>query len=483
MAVDKLTDMAWLDRGKPWPPKSETARLRLYDENRKLFRGDHAQVFVQNWNRLKRDDQQSLELVLNWFKRLSTLWADLLLGEPPKITAGERESDEQAACDRIIKDNDLLNVCYKAALDVSTLGTGLFKIRYDGDKRRGFIEAQPPELWFPVFNPDNINEIMAHVLAWTVVDENKRGTLTAEVHYTDRVETYRFEVNSERIGRMLEDPTVVEHGLGEFLVVPVHNLQTSNAAFGMDDYSDIDSVVCELEVRLAQISRILDKNAEPSLAGPESMLELNPDTHEWQLLGGSKYFPIPVDANAHSAIPEYVTWSGELTAAFDQFNALLDQLYTLSETSAAAFGHLKVGMAESGSALKRLMLAPLAKTNRIRMRFDPALKKAIQLCAALEVAQGMPNAVELPNITIAWQDGLPDDEVEQTRIMVERKGAGLVSTESAIKHLDGLEGEQLEAELDKIAGEQMQARPMPGMTDLGGLFEGLDLGVTPTEGE
>jgi len=49
--------------------------------------------------------------------------------------------------------------------------------------------------------------------------------------------------------------------------------------------------------------------------------------------------------------------------------------------------------------------------------------------------------------------------------------------------LDGLEGEQLEAELDKIAGEQMQTRPMPGMTNLGGIFEGLDLGVTPVEEE
>jgi hypothetical protein len=92
--------------------------------------------------------------------------------------------------------------------------------------------------------------------------------------------------------------------------------------------------------------------------------------------------------------------------------------------------------------------------------------------------------VELPNITIAWQDGLPDDEVEQTRIMVERKGAGLVSTESAVRHLDGLAGEELEAELDRIAGEQMQARPQaPGMTNLGGIFEGLDLGVTPVEEE
>ncbi|MEA4884272.1 MAG: phage portal protein [Clostridia bacterium] len=479
--ADKLTDMNWLDRGKPWPPKSETARLKLYDENRKLFKGDHAEVFTENWNRLKRDDQRSLELVLNWFKRLSTLWADLLFGEPPTITAGERESAEQAACKRIIKDNDLMNVGYKVALDTSAMGTGLFKIRYDGDKRRAYIEAQPPELWFPVFNPDNINEVLAHVLAWTTVVESRRGTLTAEVHYTDRIMTYRYEVINDRIGRLLEsatgpNPAVVKHGLGEFLVIPAPNLQTSNDPFGIDDYSDIDSIICELEVRIAQISRILDKNAEPSLAGPESMLEFDPDTHEYKLQGGSKYFPIPLGANAAGAVPQYVTWGGELSAAFEQFNVLLDQLYTLSETSAAAFGNIKAGMAESGSALRRLMMAPLAKVNRMRMRFDPALCKAIGLCAALEVAQGMPGAVMLDNVHITWQDGLPDDEMEQANIMSTRKGAGLISTERAIQHLDGLEGEELEAELDRIAADQMQiAPPGPSMTNLGGIFEGLGL--------
>ena len=49
--------------------------------------------------------------------------------------------------------------------------------------------------------------------------------------------------------------------------------------------------------------------------------------------------------------------------------------------------------------------------------------------------------------------------------------------------MDGLEGEQLEAELDRIAGEQMQARPQaPGMTNVGGLFAGLDLGLESEQG-
>ena len=63
--------------------------------------------------------------------------------------------------------------------------------------------------------------------------------------------------------------------------------------------------------------------------------------------------------------PGYVTWDGQLEAAFKQIDLLMEQLYILSETSAAAFGQLKAGLAESGTALRRLMMAPLAKVNSI----------------------------------------------------------------------------------------------------------------------
>jgi hypothetical protein len=85
-----LTSLDFLNIGQPWPPPSEVERLTLYKQNRDLFEGRHDKVF-KNWVRLLRDDMQaSLEIILNWPKRLSTLFADLLLGEPPQVKAGVR---------------------------------------------------------------------------------------------------------------------------------------------------------------------------------------------------------------------------------------------------------------------------------------------------------------------------------------------------------------------------------------------------------
>jgi len=43
--------------------------------------------------------------------------------------------------------------------------------------------------------------------------------------------------------------------------------------------------------------------------------------------------------------------------------------------------------------------------NRIRLRFDPALKEVLWLASMLEKAQGMAGAVELPTFTSTGRTG------------------------------------------------------------------------------
>ena len=89
-----LTSLSFLEPGQPWPPPTEVERLERYAQNRLLFEGKHEQVY-KDWIRLLREDQQAtLEMILNWHKRLTLLFADLPLGETPKIIAGDQDSLE-----------------------------------------------------------------------------------------------------------------------------------------------------------------------------------------------------------------------------------------------------------------------------------------------------------------------------------------------------------------------------------------------------
>lgn len=463
-----LTSLNFLNPGQVWPPPSEADRLKMYAENKNLFKGDHELVY-KDWPRILREDQQAaLTMIFNWPKRLSTLWADLLLGEPPNIAAGETGTPEQDAVERHIEQNDFINMLYEALLDNSRFGNGIAKIRYN---RRAIIEAQPPGCWFPVVNPANLKDITAHVLAWTWTesDTNAFGQLQeakylqCEIHTKGRIEYRKYQLDGNYIGTRLPlQIDMVDTGVDDFLVVPINNLITSDSIFGLDDYKDIDSILQEMETRVSQIARILDKHSDPNMYGPEAALQYDPETHQYTFRAGGKYFPVD---SRDDVIPGYMVWEGQLAAAFKELELLQQQLYVVTETSPAAFGEYRQGLAESGTALKRLMMPTLAKANRIRLRLDPAAKKILRIASELEVAQGMARAVRLDNIKIDWRDGLPDDERETHEIENADYMAGTISLESVLKKR-GYTGDRLQEELDLIKGAHPQVNPP--VIDLGG---------------
>lgn len=451
-----LTSLDFLNIGQKWPPACERERIQRIANNRLLFEGDHQLVYTE-WIRLLRDDMQAtMEIILNWHKRLSTLWADLLLSEPPRITSGKEDSTENEEVENIVEENELVPTAYEVTLDVSRFGDGLFHIYKDGT--RGKIGLTQPDIWFPVIDESNLKRIIYHVLAWTTEvgeGDSKKTFLNVQIHEKGRYTVRKYQVVDGFIGKEVQAPQVVPTGLSDFAIIPVHNTITSDRCCGMDDYKDIDSIIQELEIRFGQISRILDKHTDPNMYGDESAIEEDPITGQPFFKGGGKYFPV----QQGGVPPAYLVWDAQLDANWSEIEKLIEQLYIISETSEAVFGQLKQGIVESGSALKRLLIAPLAKVQRIRMRMDPAVKKAIKLCAEL-------NGVQLKKVNIAWEDGIPTDEKEMSEVMAIRTGSTggkpTISMSTAIKRLDNKTDAEVQAELDKIAEDEEMMNPTMG---------------------
>lgn len=522
-----LTDLSFLDKGMEWPPMQSRKRLYTYEQNRLLWKGLHDRVFDSNWLIVMDEEKRSsFEIVLNWHKRLTTLWADLMLTETPRFMDGTEQDEpedkdsadnsapkssegstdpskkpeskppasttqkspakadnpleavpepppivtepdpealkRQQAIDRITaKDqNGYVTTLYEIALDVSRFGDGIAKITLD-NKEGAEIWACPPGFWFPVVRPDNLRKFEAHVLAHTIrkgdfdylfCEIHERGKITRRVH--------KLEGNiigpEQPLNVFTPLPPVENTQVDGFLVVPFHGLRTSDEIFGMDDYQDIDSIICAIELRCAQINKILSKHSDPSMYGPPGQLETDPNTGETVFKSGGRYFE--VDSENGEDPPGYVVWEAQMDAQFAELDFLLKQLYIVSETTPAAFGHMEQGLVESGSALRRLMQAPLAKTARIAMRFDPAAKEALKTACDLEHIHGYADTPEIQAIQIQWQDGVPPDPLEQAQVEQIRTGgtAATSSLVSSIRRLDGGTREDAEAELERIEAENQR---------------------------
>ena len=123
-----LTSLDFLKAGEQWPPRSEKYRLDRYQDNRALFEDDHAEVYKEQFKRIERvignfSQVVSYAVLFNYQKLISLKIADLVFGEPPKITVADEKI--QKAVDEILVEQEVLNAAYEAAIDVSRYGDGL----------------------------------------------------------------------------------------------------------------------------------------------------------------------------------------------------------------------------------------------------------------------------------------------------------------------------------------------------------------------
>lgn len=242
-------------------------------------------------------------------------------------------------------------------------------------------------------------------------------------------------------------------------VFRVSNTLTSDRLFGIDDYGSIDSIISELIIRVSQISKMLDKFASPSMTGPASALTFNETLQEWQLKVGD-YYPLE---DSSSAKPEYLVWDANMDANFKQIELLTNQLYTISEMGSAVFGDLtnKTGDVPSGSALRRLMMSPLAKARRIANSFDSVIKKIISACVTIYNTE-----ILHEEISVKWNDGLPADPSEDAEIMSIRTGAKpTISQYTAICRLDKMSADDADTELAMIRADEVEATAGTGLRE------------------
>jgi hypothetical protein len=436
-----------------WPPAADKARLDRYAKNRLLLEGDHDLVFVN----LDDDEYKSRNMRLGWFRRISTLFSDLSVGSPPKFTAAEQET-----IDRITEANSFHLTIYDLITDLVSFGDGVLKVRWDG--RRGVISRIDPKLWFPVTSPDDVGTFTAHVLAWEVVEKDFKY-VKVEIHHPGKVEHRLLKLNTggDEIQGSVPLSTIERYaslkpeeatGVPGFLVFPFSNLKSGDGVFGLDDFRDISDLVEEIERRLIKVSSTLDVFADPWMCGPPGLRVRDPITGEVVWASDEKYIALTEGESP----PEILTWDANMGATFTQIETLLSQLYVMAELSPAAFGETKNGLAESGSALKRLMLPTLAKVNRLRLRIKPKLIEVLKTTAELEAASRMSGAEKLTNVSLEWRSNLPIDPMEAATVEATRHTAKATSIRGSLSRLDpDATEEDLDREEARIKEEALEA--------------------------
>ena len=426
-----LYSLKWLEPGQPFPPLSERDRIKRYLENEALFDGEHFGDELRDRNKLwcnegsvpvyqkcaerisqvvgNFEDIISFPVLMNYQRLMSMKMADLVCGEYPTITgASESEND---ALKRARDSSDFDARLYSTVIDMSRYGDAIWREYPDDMSDDNTFTLWDPKEWYPIVLQDGTNRISHHVLCWRVnLNEGIEGAtpiweLHAQIHgcrssdwgtYEERV----YDMNSSGDSIMaLKSSQVVSTGFERCAVHHLKAFSTSSTVYGYDDYMPLDSLLAEIMARVGQISIILDKHADPNITGPVTMLSQDPKTGELYLKRGKFFATSPGDNE-----PKYLTWDGQLTAAFTQLEFLINQLYILSEMGAAILGGQEgSSTAISGTAMRFKMVNPLAKARRISNSLTNPVRRLLS-----DLAEG----VEFEHVSVYWSDGLPDDPRE-----------------------------------------------------------------------
>jgi hypothetical protein len=392
---------------------------------------------------LREDDKKQLKLFLGYFAYISRSHNALLWGTPPDV-AGSNDTETAKLTD-LVKSTGLKRVRKEVGWDVSSLGNGIFKIYRDGDQIK--IQANSPDIWFPIVKRGSIRDIEKHVLV-IECEHEKKFYLKVEIHSKDEIEYRLYELNKSSatgiksiIGKQLpvgdahpENGYLSDDGLswieenpiGEFLIVPVANLRLSNDIYGQSDYSpDLKSILKEILSRYTQINRILDKHTDPNIIAPRGSFKTwDPALEKNVARAGGRLIEYDNEPNTPAPDIRYLE-SGQLAsntaAAGEQIKRLELKFCALSGMPPQFFGLEVAGTAESGTALFYKMTNLLSRVADLKEEFDEALQTVIRVATKLQGTEIIPS--------IKWHEGMKTPFAERAQSIGMLVSSGLLTGE------------------------------------------------------
>ena len=445
-----LTNLDWLSPGKTFPPPVEKDRISRYETNEKLFLTKHAEVWKDDFEKLalvSRKTRKDIETVVNYQQLLSKKIADFVCGETPTIKFADNVASDEII--KLLVRQGFFTRLYEAFIDVTICGNAVLKFV---DKQ---ITAASPRNWYPIVSPSDLKTITHHVIAYKTAP-NEKGKMTelyVEIHTVGNMEqrTYNFDEDKREIGSMKQDPTTINTGLDDFAVQILTNITYSGDIFGIDDYSAVNSIIKKIMWRLLCSDTVLDKHSEPSMSGPRSALTYDEEFKRYYLDLGN-YF---MRNNKEDPPLEYVTWDGNLENNFKEIELLFNQLYILSEMGQAFVEGGGGGNASSGTALRLKMVSPRIKAARLSNLNTGSVKQIICLFGTINGY-----AIDYDSISLEWKDGLPNDDTEQTTMLLNAAGGKQIMSQRSAIMARGLSEADAEAELEQIREESAANMPI-----------------------
>lgn len=463
-----------------FPSKKEISRLKLLSEYEKLYEGEHYQIFgIKDYFVDGTEKNQKLYIAINLPALISEYYADMVVADGIFIDTDDENLQEMV--NDLFSENSLDVAFYESSITTSKSGFSVFRVRKD-EADKVVIEEIPVDQYFPQANGDIV--LASYITVVSDLKKKKEKFLYKQIYKQESPDKNVFlhhelwRINSDK--QQTEQVPVMDYLKNieqdimdtQFQIMPVFridNAKSSNSDYGKSDYKDPKPLFDEINNRVTQISVQLIKHMRARVAVPQGTLDENgeikvADSDVFEVGDGDK-------------MPQYITNSNPLIeAGFQQLDKLLLMVSSITKIPAEELGYPGKGGAEKPEAMRIKLFSTLRKVSRKRIYMEQVIINMMSL--ALMMAGAKPNDNGKFDLRVKWTDALPIDENLLTDRLNSQVDGGLKSRRKAIKELQDIYDDELDAEIALIEEENQPTIPsfsrqpeqnnQPPTADLGG---------------
>ena len=359
-----LQSMDQIRNGETLLQETELGRINYVVANRRLFEGDFRELGIAP------SEDNPTPLRINWFRRVSTFYPELMFAERPTVVI---EGNERAT--------EALNPYLPSSTDAGVFDWWQMLEYVNTDMLRfgrGVVVNDPNDaLSFVRFEPDNWYEVV-----------DGRGEHIGDIcirkrprafNQEGRVDVYRYpvfdaptwqiyELEGDTLGKFIEE-VIIPGRIGR----QIRTLSTT-----VDSTSIFDNMkpsVASMSKDVARLDRTLERNSNPHLYGPEGMLEKDAATGQFRIDPEGMFFPLEED----DQVPGYTQWRSEIEALEWDFNNHERTALVQAALSPLLFDPAQETNALSGVSLRRTLLPTWARLLRLRDANNSLLRQLVML--------------------------------------------------------------------------------------------------------
>ena len=397
-----------------------------------------------------------------------------------------------------IEDGWLSRVNFVRKLRLAQAGSGyrgdaVLKVWQD-EEGNARLSVIPAEYWIPVTSLQDETYIIKDMLVKELdLDELQKKEFRSSYGETNkkkivRVETYevgqntyqaflkvgdiitaQLEWNTEQLGelppnvRLDEDGKtyIEETGYDFSMIQRIPCREQDDTCYGKpfitDTFKEQERELC---IRATQRGRILDKDADPGMTGPEEVLGIDPTTGQNIVRTQGKYIPRQKD----DAEVKYITWEGNLGESREAEKKAIEYINMEVGTNAAAIAATTEGInILSGAALEKVMSRPISVVRTLKMNWKPAILRILRLAFQIE------NGADNLRPDLLFTDGIPESREQEIKNITSANGnLSVISQREGIRRANPtFSDEQVEEMYQEIMKEQTEREgimPQPNET-------------------